>query len=77
MSSLKDELKKKYEIKDSIKDYKGYKVKCPEDTINIIETAFDKIGLKASFVSRKSRISRYSSSLFLIISSLLAIKQEN
>ena len=56
MSSLKDKLKEKYKIKDSIKDYKGYKVKSPEETIDTIETAFNKILLKVIYKPKDTQI---------------------
>lgn len=47
-----NELQERYRIKDSIKEYKGYKVKSPEETISIIETAFGGIGLGVSYRPR-------------------------
>ncbi len=49
MSSLKERLRQQYELKDSIKEYKGYKVKSPEETIERIESAFNKINLGVEY----------------------------
>lgn len=56
MDHLKDELMEKYKINDSIKEYKGYKVKSPEQTIEIIENAFDKIGLNFLYAPKEYQI---------------------
>lgn len=49
MEQFKNLLKEKYTINDSIKEYKGYKVKSPEITIETIENAFKKIGLNIKY----------------------------
>ena len=52
---LKESLREQYSFKDSIKEYKGYKVKSPEYTISTIESAFDTIGLKISYFPKSKR----------------------
>jgi YcaO-like protein with predicted kinase domain len=49
MTCLKEKLLKDYILKDSIKDYKGYKVKPPKETISKIESSFEKINLKVKY----------------------------
>ena len=56
MSSIKDYYKDHYQLKDSIKKYKGYKVKSPEETINTIKTAFEKINLKVIHIPKGNSI---------------------
>jgi len=46
---LNDQLLEHYVLHDSIKKYKGYKVKSPEETVGIIESYFAKIGLKIDY----------------------------
>lgn len=53
MASIKNKLIGRYILRDSIKDYKGYKVKPPEETIKIIESAFDKMGLDVLYTPKK------------------------
>ena len=49
MNSLKKQLLEFYQLKDSIKNYKGYKVASPEKTISEIEKKFNKIDLNVSY----------------------------
>ncbi|GEM_PF-2937592 len=53
MSSNKDRLLEHYKFKDSIKAYKGYKAKSPEETINFIESAFKKLGFGILYTPKK------------------------
>ena len=46
---LNDQLLEHYVLNDSIKKYKGYKVKSPQETIGIIESYFAKMGLKVNY----------------------------
>lgn len=58
MSSLRKELENLYCICDSIKRYKGYKVKPPEETISFIEKAFERIGLKPQYYPKNISVSK-------------------
>jgi len=49
----KNELLDHYCLNDSIKKYKGYKVKHPKETIDSIESAFSKIGLRIHYVPKE------------------------
>jgi len=53
---LEKKLQKYYTITDSIKEYKGYKVKPPEETIKTIESAFEKINLGVLYIPKKKQI---------------------
>ena len=58
---MKDHLLKHYTLRDSIKKYKGYKVKSPEETIKIIESYFSKIDLDVKYIPfTKSILRGYS-----------------
>ena len=46
---MHDYLYKHYKLKDSIKEYKGYKVKPPKYTIKKIESYFSKINLNVRY----------------------------
>lgn len=50
MKMTKKSLIEHYKLEDSIKHYKGYKVKPPEETIDFIEKAFKKIDLKVRYI---------------------------
>ncbi|HEC86717.1 MAG TPA: hypothetical protein ENI49_02450, partial [Thermoplasmatales archaeon] len=56
MSSITYRLRMIYSIGDSIKHYKGYKVKPPEETISFIEKAFKDMGLKPIYVPNENLI---------------------
>lgn len=61
MPMLKDYLLDHYKLNDSIKHYKGYKVRSPEETINLIKSYFEKIDLTVKYVPLgKSALEGYS-----------------
>ncbi len=58
MSQNKITLTEHYRLKDSIKDYKGYKVKSPDVTLKNINHAFDKIDLKTEYIPKENNLLR-------------------
>jgi len=49
-AKIEDILIERYRINSSIKEYKGYKVKSPQETIRTIEDYFSRINLKVKYI---------------------------
>lgn len=56
MSKIQDRFLDHYTLEDSIKKYKGYKVKSPDETVNIIKTSFEKINFKISYIPKNNSL---------------------
>lgn len=59
MIPLIEKINEHYDLKDSIKKYKGYKVKSPKETIKNINNSFKEINLYASYTPKNMPFKNY------------------
>jgi ribosomal protein S12 methylthiotransferase accessory factor len=77
MINKQNMLRNHYQLKNSIKRYKGKKVKSPEKTVNEIYSSFEKIGLRVKYDQKDNSLIKKFQPFSIGNSSLHPLKDKN